>query len=148
MTLEAAKGMLTYISHAYDYGDVYSRDDLEAIDTVLKALEISQINYDTLCQEIAQVTKDLGLPEDIIIADEMAEFIKEKYISKEKVREKIKELEEYKNNFWTTGEHDVAEDMNDYYELEQEIDLLQELLGEWLYDKQSKRHTRSFKCYR
>lgn len=123
MTLEAAKGMLTYISHAYDYGDVYSRDDLEAIDTVLKALEEHE------------KAKDILNGTAIIFTSKGKKYVREDkilkyYIPKDKAREKIKELVEYKNNFWTTGEHDVAEDMDDYYELEQEIDLLQELLGE------------------
>lgn len=48
----------------------------------------------------------------------------------DKIKAKINQLKDYKDNFWLTGENDVAEDMDDYYELEHEINLLENLLRE------------------
>lgn len=59
---------------------------------VLKENEIIKGNYDTLSKDIQQVTKELGLPEDTIIADEMVQMIKQKFIPKSKVKDKIEEL--------------------------------------------------------
>jgi len=54
MTIEEAKQRLTYINRAYDYGDIYSRDDLVAIDTVLKALHNS-ISKEEVRKKIEQL---------------------------------------------------------------------------------------------
>ena len=59
---------------------------------VLKENEIIKGNYDTLSKDIQQVIKELGLPEDTIIADEMVQMIKQKFIPKSKVKDKIEEL--------------------------------------------------------
>lgn len=50
-------------------------------------------NYYTLSADIQMVTTELGFPEDTIIADELVPKIKENYIEKSLVEEKI---EEYK----------------------------------------------------
>ena len=49
-------------------------------------------NYYTLCADIQMVTSELGFPEDTIIADEFVSMIKENYIEKSLVEEKIEEL--------------------------------------------------------
>ena len=50
-------------------------------------------NYITLCADIQMVTTELGFPEDTIIADEMVSMIKENYIEKSLVEEKIEEID-------------------------------------------------------
>ena len=50
-------------------------------------------NYITLCADIQMVTTELGFPEDKIIADEMVSMIKENYIEKSLVEEKIEEID-------------------------------------------------------
>ena len=54
--------------------------------------EIAEENHKVLSLDIAQACKDLGLPEDTIIADELVLEIKKKFISKDKIKEKIEEL--------------------------------------------------------
>ena len=61
----------------------------EAIDTVLKELEIEEQNYKVLCEDLTDALKELGLPEDTIISDELADFIREKYVSKDEIRKKM-----------------------------------------------------------
>ena len=50
-------------------------------------------NYITLCADIQMVTTELGFPEDTIISDEMVSMIKENYIEKSLVEEKIEEID-------------------------------------------------------
>ena len=65
---------------------------------------IAEENDTTLVLDVNQACKELGISEDTIIADELADKIKEKYILKDKIREKIedlkKEIENNKNNWY------------------------------------------------
>ena len=88
---------------------------------VLKENEIIKGNYDTLSKDIQQVTKELGLPEDTIIADEMVQMIKQKFIPKSKVKDKIEELKEDKDSKY----YDIFLEERD---IENTIKILQELL--------------------
>lgn len=72
---------------------------MKALEHLIKAYKeleeenkIIKGNYYTLCADIQMVTSELGLPEDTIIADEMVSMIKENYIEKSLVEEKIEEL--------------------------------------------------------
>lgn len=79
-----------------------TKDTLEvshAIENLIKAYKeleeenkIIKGNYYTLSKDIQMVTTELGFPEDTIIADEMIPMIKENYIEKSLVEEKIEEL--------------------------------------------------------
>lgn len=51
--------------------------------------DILQTNYETLRGDIQMVVNELGFPEDTIISDEFVPMIKEKYIPKAVIREKI-----------------------------------------------------------
>ena len=48
---------------------------------------IAEENDTTLVLDVNQACKELGISEDTIIADELADKIKEKYILKDKIRE-------------------------------------------------------------
>ena len=65
--------------------------------------EIAEENHKVLILDNAQAFKEIGLPEDIIVADELVLEINKRYISKDKVKEKIEELErqaeEVKNHY-------------------------------------------------
>lgn len=81
-------------------------------------------NHKVLSLDIAQACVDLGLPEDTIIADELVLEINKKYISKDKIREKIEELKEFQNKFYELNMlKDVAIKTN-------EINLFEKLLQE------------------
>ena len=56
--------------------------------------EIAEENHKVLSLDLGQALKGLGLPEDTIIADELVLEINKKYISKDKVKEKIDFLKE------------------------------------------------------
>ena len=60
---------------------------------------IAEENDTTLVLDVNQACKELGISEDTIIADELADKIKEKYILKDKIREKIKELEDWNSEY-------------------------------------------------
>lgn len=69
-------------------------------------LEIAKTNLEILQSDISLVYEELGFPEDTILADEFVPMLKEKYISKEKIREKIEEYREKRNRlnngeFWS-----------------------------------------------
>lgn len=92
--------------------------------------EIIKGNYYTLCADIQMVTSELGFPEDTIIADEMVAMIKENYIPKSKIKEKI---EEFKLKIEKYYEHKIQGKETDveFYENITNIEIvrvLQELL--------------------
>ena len=79
-------------------------------------------NYYTLCADIQMVTTELGFPEDTIIADEMVSMIKENYIEKSLVEEKIEEINKaYEDSKDENGE-------SEYYYPDYTIRVLEELL--------------------
>ena len=51
--------------------------------------EIAEENHKVLSLDLGQALKDLGLPEDTIIADELVLEINKKYISKDKIRKDL-----------------------------------------------------------
>ena len=51
--------------------------------------EIAEENHKVLSLDLGQALKDLGLPEDTIIADELVLEINKNYISKDKIKELI-----------------------------------------------------------
>lgn len=77
MTLE---GLIKY----YD-----RKKDRERIKELEEENKITKGNYYTLCADILMVISELGFPEDTIIADEMVSKIKENYIEKSLIKEKI-----------------------------------------------------------
>ena len=54
--------------------------------------EIAEENHKVLSLDIAQACKELGLYEDTIIADELVVEINKKFISKDKIKEKMEEV--------------------------------------------------------
>ena len=56
--------------------------------------KIAEENHKVLCLDLGQALKDLGLPEDTIIVDELVLEINKKYINKDKFKEKIDFLKE------------------------------------------------------
>lgn len=93
---------IIYASHTVyfkNYELMYQ--DVEAIQGLLdlynkekEKREIAEENHKVLCLDLGQALKGLGLPEDTIIADELVLEINRKYISKDKVKEKINFLKE------------------------------------------------------
>ena len=95
--------------------------------------EIVETNYDTLRGDIQAVVNELGFPEDTIISDEFVLMIKENYIPKSVIREKIDKLKREFDFFagrehheWQDGEFD-GEQCDD---LALQIRVLKEILGE------------------
>ena len=86
--------------------------------------EIIKGNYYTLCADIQMVTSELGFPEDTIIADEMVSMIKENYIPKFLVEEKIEEL----NKLITEAQKELGSASKEYTIYVYQKDILQELL--------------------
>lgn len=83
-------------------------DERDELESKCKELEeenkIIKGNYYTLSEDIQMVTTELGFPEDTIIADEMIPMIKEEYIEKSLVEEKIEEY--FEDEEWLV-EHDL-----------------------------------------
>ena len=91
-------------------------------------------NYITLCADIQMVTTELGFPEDTIIADEMVSMIKENYIEKSLVEEKIEELnrkEQELQNSISDEEREEYSDANISFEL-MDIEIKRSILEELL----------------
>ena len=101
----------------------------DLVDCLIKAYKeleeknkIIKGNYYTLCADIQMVTTELGFPEDTIIADEMVSMIKENYIEKSLVEEKIEEINKaYEDSKDENGE-------SEYYYPDYTIRVLEELL--------------------
>lgn len=92
----------TYIPYKYGEGQKFCYvEDFEAIQGLLdlynkekEKREMEEENHKVLCLDLGQALKDLGLPEDTIISDELVLEINKKYISKDKFKEKIDFLKE------------------------------------------------------
>lgn len=95
--------------------------------------EIIKGNYYTLCADIQMVTSELGFPEDTIIADEMVAMIKENYIPKSVIKEKIdkkqKQLELLKKELQGRQTNFVNKNI-----ITGQIQVLQELLEKRKYE--------------
>ena len=68
--------------------DLYKKEQEE--------IENLEENYRALLEDNAQAFKDLGLPEDTIVADELVLEINKRYISKDKIKKEIEELKNMK----------------------------------------------------
>lgn len=55
--------------------------------------EIAEENHKVLSLDLGDALKELGLPEDTIIADELVLEINNRYISKDKIKAKIEEYD-------------------------------------------------------
>jgi len=74
--------------------------DYRAIETLLTAYEkekekreIAEENHKVLSLDLGKALKELGLYEDTIIADELALEINKRFVSKDKIKAEIEELE-------------------------------------------------------
>lgn len=87
-------------------------------------------NYYTLCVDIQMVTSELGFPEDTIIADEFVSMIKENYIEKSLVEEKIEELNNRIEKYREYAEQGIETDVEwvDNVADRKTVKVLQELL--------------------
>ena len=61
--------------------------------------EIAEENEKVLSLDLGDALKELGLPEDTIIADELVLEINNRYISKDKIKAKIEELQCDEDNY-------------------------------------------------
>ena len=80
--------------------------------------EIAEENHKVLSLDLGQALKDLGLPEDTIISDELVLEINKRYVSKDKIKEKIEEYYEYdkkmqKEKDWHTNEYYKAKTLEE-----------------------------------
>lgn len=70
-----------------------SRNKLaDKIEELLKLYQMEEDNYKVLLEDNVQAFKELGLPEDTIVADELVLEINKRYISKDKIKTKMEEL--------------------------------------------------------
>ena len=106
--------MNRYIESDYETICLENNHLLEQLEKEEERRKCFECNFETLQADINSVIKDLGLTEDLIIADEMVQEIKQKYISKDKIKEKIEVLK--------------MEEHYDYIDNKKEIQVLQELL--------------------
>ena len=108
------RGLNRYIESDYETICLENNHLLEQLEKEEERRKCFECNFETLQADINSVIKDLGLTEDLIIADEMVQEIKQKYISKDKIKEKIEVLK--------------MEEHYDYIDNKKEIQVLQELL--------------------
>lgn len=66
---------------------------LEENEKLKENSDILETNYEILRGDIQKVVNELGFPEDTIISEEFIPMIKEDYIPKQVIRDKIEELE-------------------------------------------------------
>lgn len=84
--------------------------------------KIAEENHKVLSLDLGQALKDLGLPEDTIISDELVLEINKRYVSKDKIKEKIEELEQEYKEYKNGQEWEIQDD------IQAQIIVLQELL--------------------
>ena len=83
--------------------------------------EIAEENHKVLSLDLGKALKELGLYEDIIIADELVLEINKRFVSKDKIKAKIEEYNKQRQKAETQKINDMFVDY---------IDVLQELLKE------------------
>lgn len=82
------RGLNRYIESDYETICLENNHLLEQLEKEEERRKCSECNFETLQADINSVIKDLGLTEDLIIADEMVQEIKQKYISKDKIKDR------------------------------------------------------------
>lgn len=109
-----------FITNGIDEARPFPIDDwceilLSIIEKQQKEIKIHKDNFEGLSADITQVLKDLGLSEETIIADEMVVEIKKKFVSKDKIREKLKELKQegsyFSNGYYDSGAKLILEEL-------------------------------------
>lgn len=108
--------------------EFYLRTVLNLITKQQEEIEIHKDNYKVLSADITQVFKDLGLSEETIIADEMVIEIKKKFISKDKIREINKEIQEKYNKSVNDVYQNPTEALIEFQRLVGKLEILKELL--------------------
>lgn len=82
--------------------------------------EIAEENHKTLSLDLGQALKNLGLPEDTIIADELVLEINKKYVSRDKIKQFIEENTKYisfgEQDTYLQGQRDENDELMDKLE--------------------------------
>lgn len=119
--LEEAIKRLDHIEKYYDCNNYYSKYDLDCIETVLKELERLQEENSEL--KLKERNRCLGKYGEIEVHNVINKTLQEDYIPKDKIREKIEELEkEYKEA--------LEENSTKAFILKCQVEILKELLEE------------------
>ena len=119
--LEEAIKRLDHIEKYYDCNNYYSKYDLDCIETVLKELERLQEENSEL--KLKERNRCLGKYGEIEVHNVINKTLQEDYIPKDKIREKIEELEkEYKEA--------LEENSTKAFRLKCQVEILKELLEE------------------
>jgi ATP:corrinoid adenosyltransferase len=127
--IETLKYISQFIENRHDEGlrdylhIVIGRTDINVIDETIYLLERKQKEIEELKQYKESVEGLKSKNKTIIDNNELQIFLKRDYVEKDKIREKIKELENFKNKNLIMYSHD-------FFGIERIIKVLEELLEE------------------